>query len=116
MVSHEPVYRSCVQDQDYAAQSTAHGYELASDGACLSTCIRQGEGLILCLAMQDCDYAFVLDHPKMRLPDTNKDIDNSPLKVGRLSPHLPACAVLAVHVKPSGRDGPIAPYAACSAP
>ena len=37
------------------------------------------------MAVQDCDYAFVLDHPKMRLPDADKDIDAHPVKVGRLS-------------------------------
>ena len=37
------------------------------------------------MAVQDCDYAFVLDHPKMRLPDADKDIDTHPVKVSRLS-------------------------------
>ena len=64
------------------------------------------------MAVQDCDYAFVLDHPKMRLPDADKDIDTHPVKVGRLplrpcmscqqrmSSHLNAVAILhsVIHV------------------
>ena len=43
------------------------------------------------MAVQDCEYAFVLDHPKMRLPDADKDIDTHPVKVGRLSSSPCAC-------------------------
>ena len=65
------------------------------------------------MAVQDCDYAFVLDHPKMRLPDADKDIDTHPVKVGRLPlrPCMPCQQRMSSHLMQWPYHTPLYMYA-----